>query len=98
MVDKMDGAALSAAVATLPTWTRTSAPDGLKKSCKFSNFSEAFAFMTRVAMLAEKLDHHPEWSNVYNKVDIVLTSHDAGGLTQRDITMATAIDRLLAKT
>ncbi len=61
----------------------------------FKDFSEAFGFMSRVALLAEVQDHHPEWSNVWNRVDILLTTHDAGGLSQRDIRMATAIDALL---
>ncbi|MDG6719360.1 4a-hydroxytetrahydrobiopterin dehydratase [Staphylococcus aureus] len=61
----------------------------------FSDFNEAFGFMTRVSLLAEKADHHPEWSNVWNRVDIVLTTHDAGGLSARDIAMAEAIDALV---
>lgn len=67
----------------------------LKKSFKFKDFSEAFAFMTRVALLAEKMDHHPNWSNVYNTVDIALTTHDAGNtVTARDRKLADAIDKL----
>ena len=62
----------------------------------FGDFNAAFGFMTRVAILAEKADHHPEWSNVYNRVDIVLTTHDAGGLSQRDVDLARAIDALIA--
>jgi 4a-hydroxytetrahydrobiopterin dehydratase len=71
--------------------------DGLaiERRFKFRNFSEAFAFMARVALIAEKQDHHPEWSNVYNSVNITLTTHDAGGLSERDVKMAKAIDRLL---
>ena len=76
----------------LQNWVHDPRRDAVTRSLLFSNFSEAFAFMTRVAMLAEKMDHHPEWSNVYNKVDILLTTHDADGLSQRDIDMATAID------
>lgn len=67
----------------------------LKRTVKFRDFSEAFAFMTRVAMLAEQLDHHPEWSNVYNTVDIALTTHDAGGITLLDTSFATAVDEIL---
>lgn len=72
--------------------------DGLaiERAFKFADFSEAFAFMTRVALLAEKADHHPEWSNVYNRVEIALTTHDAGGLSARDAEMAAAIDGLLS--
>jgi 4a-hydroxytetrahydrobiopterin dehydratase len=68
---------------------------GIEKGYRFADFSEAWAFMCRVALLAEKIDHHPEWSNVYNKVDIRLTTHEEGGLTQKDTALATAIDALL---
>lgn len=67
-------------------------------SLRFHNFSEAWAFMSRVALLAEQQNHHPEWANVYDRVEIALTSHDAGGLTQRDIRLAEAIDALLSDT
>ena len=88
--------ALRDALPGLPGWTHN---DGkLVQTFTFANFSEAFAFMTRVALLADKLDHHPEWSNVYNRVDILLTTHDAGGLTARDIDMARFIDRAAAET
>ena len=66
----------------------------LQQKFTFADFSEAFAFMARVALIAEKRDHHPEWANVYNRVEITLTTHDAGGLSQRDIDMAGAIDAL----
>lgn len=77
-----------------PDWTVDTTNDALVRSFKFNDFSEAFAFMTRVAMLAEKHDHHPEWSNVYNKLEIRLSSHDVGGLSRRDIALAQAIDSL----
>ena len=78
---------------TLPKWT---VADGkLRRSLKFADFSAAWAFMSRVALLAEKQDHHPEWTNVYHRVDIALHTHDAGGLTARDVTLAKAIDALL---
>ena len=64
----------------------------LRRSLEFADFSEAFAFMTRVALMAEKADHHPEWFNVYNKVDVAITTHDVGGLTRLDIEFATAVD------
>ncbi|MBO9519411.1 MAG: 4a-hydroxytetrahydrobiopterin dehydratase [Porphyrobacter sp.] len=84
------------ALAALPEWTLR--PDGLaiEREFKFRNFSEAWGFMARVALLAEKQDHHPEWSNVYNRVSITLTTHDAGGLSERDVKLARAIDKLVA--
>lgn len=83
------------ALADLPGWTLREDTLAISRELKFRNFSEAFAFMTRVALLAEKQDHHPEWSNVYNRVAITLTTHDAGGLSERDVKMARAIDRLV---
>ena len=85
----------AAALAELPEWTVVAEPDGISRRFVFRDFVAAFGFMTRVAILAEKADHHPEWSNVYNRVDIVLTTHDASGLSQRDIDLARAIDGLL---
>lgn len=82
-------------LAAIPDWIYDEARDAITRRLTFRDFSEAFAFMTRVALLAEKSDHHPEWSNVWNRVDILLTTHDAGGLSQRDIAMAHAIDALL---
>ena len=84
------------ALAELPDWTAARADKAITRTFRFADFSEAFAFMTRVALLAEQHDHHPEWSNVYNRVEIALTTHDAGGLSQRDVAMAKAIDALLA--
>ncbi len=83
------------ALRELPQWTLRDDATAIYRSFKFGDFSEAFAFMTRVALLAEKHDHHPEWSNVWNRVEITLTTHDADGLSQRDVNMAWAIDRLL---
>jgi 4a-hydroxytetrahydrobiopterin dehydratase len=82
-------------LAAIPDWSWDEARDAITRRLTFRDFSEAFAFMTRVALLAEKSDHHPEWSNVWNRVDILLTTHDAGGLSQRDIAMAHAIDAML---
>ena len=79
----------------LEYWDYDDARDGIVRKFIFDNFSEAFGFMTQVAMLAEKLDHHPEWSNVWNRVEIFLTTHDAGGLSSRDVALADAIDVLL---
>jgi 4a-hydroxytetrahydrobiopterin dehydratase len=83
------------ALSGLPEWSLRDDKLAIERKFKFRDFSEAFAFMARVALIAEKRDHHPEWSNVYNWVEITLTTHDAGGLSQRDIDMAAAIDKLL---
>jgi 4a-hydroxytetrahydrobiopterin dehydratase len=80
--------------ATIPAWTLDE--KAIRRDFKFKNFNEAWGFMTRVALLAEKLNHHPDWSNVWNRVQIELTTHDAGGLTDNDLQMAQAIDKLLA--
>jgi 4a-hydroxytetrahydrobiopterin dehydratase len=88
------GEARARALHDLPCWEYDVDAGGIRRTFSFTDFAEAFAFMTRVAILAEKADHHPEWSNVYSKVSIVLTTHDAGGLSTRDIMMACAIDRL----
>jgi len=77
----------------LPGWKRRGRRDAIRRSFRFNDFQQAFSFMTQVALAAEKLDHHPEWSNVYNAVDITLTTHDAGGLTERDLQLARAADR-----
>ena len=75
-------------------WTRSEDGKALVRTFKFKDFSEAFAFLTRVALHAEKVDHHPDWTNVWNRVDFRLTSHDAGRVTDRDIKLADAINRL----
>lgn len=80
------------ALAEIEGWDWDVKRDAIARSYTFRDFSEAFAFMTRVALAAEQVDHHPEWSNVYNKVYILLTTHDAGGLTRRDIELAKRID------
>ena len=84
----------AAALARLPAWSGVNGRDAIARTFKFADFNAAFGWMTRVALAADKLDHHPEWSNVYNRVDITLTTHDAGGLSDRDLTLALAIDRL----
>ncbi len=75
-----------------PGWQRGQGRDAITRRFEFKDFSAAFAFVTRVALLAEKMDHHPEWSNVYNKVEVTLTTHDAGGVTEKDIKMALAME------
>ena len=83
-------------LAGLPDWRRADDPrPAIARSLKFADFNAAFGFMTRVALLADKADHHPEWSNVYNRVGITLTTHDAGGISQRDADMAHAIEAML---
>tara|TARA_R110002072_G_scaffold9518_5_gene45903 strand:- start:204 stop:494 length:291 start_codon:yes stop_codon:yes gene_type:complete len=79
----------------LRRWTLAREGKAIQRSFEFKDFSEAFAFMARVALIAEKRDHHPEWSNVYNKVEITLTTHDADGLSLRDVNMAKDIDALV---
>jgi len=76
-------------------WTRLANRDAIHKTFKFKDFNAAFGFMTRAALIAEKMDHHPEWANVYNKVEVTLTTHSAGGVTEQDLTLAAAMDRLI---
>jgi 4a-hydroxytetrahydrobiopterin dehydratase len=94
MVERLKGAARAAGLAELSGWADVPDRDAIRKSWRFKDFNEAFGFMTRVALLAEKADHHPEWSNVYNRVEILLATHDANGLSQRDLDLAKAIDAL----
>ena len=95
MVEKLAGAARAEALKRLSAWQEVPGRDAIHRAFKFSDFNQAFAFMTRVALLAEKMDHHPEWFNVYNRVEITLSTHDAGGLSARDIELAQRIDRLV---
>ena len=81
---------------TLPAWALAKEGKAIERTLRFKDFNEAWGFMNRVALLAERMDHHPDWSNVWNTVVIQLASHDSGGLTKRDVRMATAIDALLA--
>ena len=94
MTAKLTEKALTDALAKLKGWKKVSSRDAIHKSLKFADFNEAWGFMTRVALAAEKADHHPEWSNVYNKVEITLSTHDAGGLSAKDIKLAEFIDGL----
>lgn len=95
MVEQLSEAERADALDGLPDWDVDEARDAITRTLTFDDFSQAFAFMTQVALLAEKADHHPEWSNVYNRVDILLTTHDAGGLSERDVDMAQKIDALV---
>ena len=78
-----------------PGWAYVPGRDAIHKSFKFKDFNEAFGFMSRVALIAEKMDHHPEWTNVYNKLDVTLSTHSAGGVTQKDLTLAKAMDAII---
>ena len=84
-----------AALARLPEWSLRGDGLAISRTLKFADFGEAFGFMTRVAIAADKADHHPEWFNVYNRVEITLTTHDAGGLSARDVALAGAIDAMV---
>ena len=95
MVKKLDSAARTAALASLPEWREVAGRDAMTRALKFADFKAAFAFMTRVALMAEKMDHHPEWFNVYNRVDITLSTHDCGGLSERDVKLAQFIDSIV---
>ena len=92
-IEALDEAERNDALDGLPDWDYDEARDAISRRFTFADFSAAFTFMTRVALLAEKADHHPEWSNVWNRVDILLTTHDADGLSMRDIDLARAIDK-----
>lgn len=94
-IPKLTDAERDAALAALPQWTLREDGFAITRRFTFQDFSEAFAFMTRVALLAEKVDHHPEWSNVWKRVDVTLTTHDAKGLSERDVSMAQAMDGLV---
>lgn len=84
----------ASALLLLEGWSAARDRDALQKSYVFKNFNEAFAFMTSVALQAEKIDHHPEWTNIYNRVDVTLTSHDVQGVTERDVALASFMDQL----
>ena len=92
MVQKLDDAARAALLARFPEWTHEPQRDAITRRFRFDDFAQAFGFMASVAIIAEKMDHHPEWSNVYNRVEVLLTTHDAGGVTELDIKMARFID------
>lgn len=94
MVERLIGAKRKEAVAELRGWSEVEDRDAIRKVFHFGTFSEAWAFMSRIALLAEKMDHHPEWFNVYNRVEIILSTHDVEGLSQRDVTLAHAIDEI----
>jgi 4a-hydroxytetrahydrobiopterin dehydratase len=85
----------AAELASLPNWTPDKAGKSIQRELKFADFSEAWGFMNRVALAADGMDHHPEWTNVWNTVRITLSTHDAGGLTDKDVALARAIDKIV---
>lgn len=90
----LTGQARKAALTAVPKWQDVAGRDAIARRFVFADFNAAFGFMTRVALLAEKADHHPEWTNVWNRVDVVLSTHDAGGLTEKDTDLAKAMDAI----
>ena len=96
MAQKLAGQARTDALRKLSGWSEAGGRDAISKKFVFKDFNAAFGFMTRAALIAEKMDHHPEWFNVYKTVDVTLSTHDAGGVTELDIKLATEMDRLAA--
>ena len=94
MAQKLDQVARQGMAARLPGWQLVDGRDAIHKTFKFKDFSEAFGFMARAALVAEKLDHHPEWTNVWNRVEVTLSTHGAGGLSEVDLKLAEAMDKL----
>ena len=97
MIEKLTAAERAAALQELAGWQPVKGRDAIQRSFKFKNFNEAWGFMNRVALMAEKADHHPEWFNVYNRVDILLTTHDCNGLSARDVALARAVNKLVGQ-
>ena len=96
-ISKLDPVRRAGLANELPGWSEVAGRDAIQKKFTFADFNAAFGFMSRVAMAAEKADHHPEWFNVYNRVDITLSTHDAGGVSERDVKLARFIDAAAAK-
>ena len=94
MAQKLSGEARKSALARLNGWSETAGRDAITKKFVFKDFNQAFGFMTRAALVADKMDHHPEWSNVYKTVEVTLSTHDAGGLTDLDAKLAEAMDKI----
>ena len=94
MVEKLNATEQAGLSATLPEWKLVEGRDAITRTFRFKDFSEAWGFMARVALLAEAQDHHPEWFNVWNRVEITLSTHDASGLSARDVRLAQAIDKI----
>ncbi len=96
MAQKLTGNARKTALGKLDGWVEVKGRDAISRKFTFKDFNEAFGFMARAALVAEKLNHHPEWFNVYNKVEVTLATHDAGGVTERDVALAEALNELAA--
>ena len=94
MIAKLKPTERRAALKKLPGWKKVRGRDAISRTFVFADFSEAFGFMARAALAAEKMNHHPEWSNVYKRVEVTLSTHEAGGLTERDLRLAEAMDRI----
>lgn len=94
MAQKLTGQARSEALRTLDGWSEVRGRDAITRKFTFKDFNQAFGFMTRAALIAEKMDHHPEWFNVYKTVEVTLATHDAGGVTELDVKLATEMNRL----
>ena len=94
-IARLTQAEVTALLASAPGWTLREDGKAITRTFRFRDFNQAFGFMTRVALYADKADHHPEWFNVYNRVEMTLTTHDADGLSQRDVAMARAIEAML---
>jgi len=94
MAERLSAEARKSALLTLPGWSEVAGRDAITRTFVFKNFNEAFGFMSRAALVAEKSDHHPEWRNVYKTVEVVLATHDAGGVTSRDIELAKAMNAI----
>lgn len=93
MTEKLTGVARESAIRSLDGWAEVPGRDAIIKTFTFKDFNAAFGFMSRAALKAEKMDHHPEWYNIYNRVEVTLATHDAGGVTQKDIDLAAFMDR-----
>lgn len=94
MVERLAGAAREAALESLRLWKEVPGRDAIRKSYRFRDFNEAFGFMSRAALKAERMDHHPEWFNVYDRVEVTLSTHDAGGVSERDVALAEFMDSI----
>lgn len=98
MIRRLEPIEVTEALAALPHWTHDAARGAIRREFRFADFNEAFGFMTRIALAAERADHHPEWFNVYNRVEVTLTTHDCQGLSQRDIDLARLADQAFGAT